>query len=398
MLLSSSVTNKLMLARHLFWLALDNLRAQREVALMTAVNLLQDSVEAFLLAASEQLNAGIEASTRFDQYIAKIDERIQPRELPFRSKLIGLNKARVNSKHYGIRPHRDELESFSAATREFLSEGCLMIFQRDFWLVSLVDLLEDGEVKTLLQAAEEAHRSSDWFACMAECRKVIFLEVEKNYDIYEFREGSQERGFFGPFSDAPYFAQNLQYINERVCTPFDYIVVDHAQLSSKLTAEGVDPQVYWNIWRLTPPVYRFRDKDQKVGEWLVKRELIKEDGANSESAAYVLEQTIDLALHLSHRRRLLRYSERGTEFYVDLRNEGVTIYDKADKGSAVRTVTRPGLRRLDVDSETVGMDGRSGFWHVVHFDGDADPALPITERMIFGFISSDDVLDHNVTG
>lgn len=129
----ASVINKLMLARHLFWMAGDNLKSHREVALFSAVNLLQDSVEAFLLAASEYLNAGIEARTSFDQYFVKIDERLNPKQLPFRSRLSSLNKARVLSKHNGVRPHRDELKNFAVACREFFDETCQMIFGLAFW-------------------------------------------------------------------------------------------------------------------------------------------------------------------------------------------------------------------------------------------------------------------------
>lgn len=104
MILPPSVINKLTLARHLFRMAEENLRSQRELALFAAANLMQDAVEAFLLAASEHLNAGIDSKTAFEGYFTKIDAKLDPKQLPFRVKLVALNKVRVNAKHHGVAP------------------------------------------------------------------------------------------------------------------------------------------------------------------------------------------------------------------------------------------------------------------------------------------------------
>src|SRR5689334_8951889 len=113
MALTASTINKLTLARHLFRIAEENLRSQRDLALFASVNLMQDSVEAFLLAISEYLNAGIDSSTTFERYFNKIDAKVDPKQLPFRVKLIALNKVRVSAKHHGVKPDRKELEGFA---------------------------------------------------------------------------------------------------------------------------------------------------------------------------------------------------------------------------------------------------------------------------------------------
>lgn len=381
-----SVINKLVLARHLFWMALDSLRSHREVALFATVNLMQDSVEAFLLAASEHVNAGIDSSTTFEKYFTKIDEAIKPNQMPFRPKLIALNKVRIAAKHHGVKPDRSEVEGFALVCREFFDASCALVFRVQFWSISLLALLEHGEFKELLVAAQEAFDKGQWLDSMIECRKVLFLEFEKDYDIEKFKNGREAAGYF-TFTSAPFYATEKEYFEQSVRTPFDYIVLDHRRLDSELMANGIDTHVYWNIWRLTPAVYRFREGIKFVGDWLVKRELEKEKNATEENAAYILEQTIDIELRLAQRRRLFRYAGRG-DFHIRLKQDGVNVYSKADRNSTVSMVTEPGLRQVGVQYATVGLNGDSRYWYVIHAEGvgGLTPA-----RLYYGFIHEDDV-------
>jgi hypothetical protein len=109
-MLSEGVIKRLTLARYFYRLAADNARADREVTTFAAINLLQDSVEFFLLAALEHLDAEVKGRTTFEQYLDSIDARIDPKKLPFRAKLLQLNKVRVNAKHHGIRPETTDRE------------------------------------------------------------------------------------------------------------------------------------------------------------------------------------------------------------------------------------------------------------------------------------------------
>jgi hypothetical protein len=249
--LTPSVINKLTLARHLFLMALDNLRSHRETALFAAVNLMQDAVEAFLLAVAEQVKAVVDSGTGFEKYFAKIDERIAPKELPFRQRLVALNKVRVNAKHHGVKPDRNEARAFAVVCREFFDESSASILGMPFWSISLVDLLEDEEIRDLLVGAQSAFDKGAYWECLVECRKVIFLRFEWHYDISEFKDEAAAANFFAAaFCHAPAYAKDKRYIDENVRNPFDYIVLDHSRLDGELVKEGLDPGVFWNIWRL----------------------------------------------------------------------------------------------------------------------------------------------------
>src|SRR5690242_19750295 len=103
-MLRSTILKRLLLSRFFLNLAIEHVRSHREVATFAAINLIQDSTEYFLLAASEHLNVRIGKTTEFPQYLDKIDERIAPNTLPFRPRLVQMNKVRVSAKHDGIKP------------------------------------------------------------------------------------------------------------------------------------------------------------------------------------------------------------------------------------------------------------------------------------------------------
>jgi hypothetical protein len=380
---SVSVINKLTLSRHIFRLADDSLRSQREVAVFTAVMLMQDAVEVFLLAAAEHVGATINQNPSFDSYFTKINERIQPKTLAFQVRLTALNKARVNAKHYGLKPDRKEIEGFAVACREFFEETCAFLFDRPFWSISLLDLLPSGEPKQLLANATELFDAGDYLACLIECRKVVFVLFEWNYDVAKFREGDP-----GPFnfSDAPFYAQNKAYIEKNVKDPFEYIVLDHEKLTRTLLSDGIDPQVFWNVWRLTPPVYR-RGNSEK---WLVKRVLERERNADENAAAYVLEHSIDIALLIDERRRLVRMAGNA-DYLIHIKRDGVNVYQKADRKSAVLSVTKPGLREITVTEAADGLNGDGVYWQVMHMVKDLPKETPLLERFYFGYIHEDDV-------
>jgi hypothetical protein len=69
-----SILHKLLLARRLLELAQEGLNSAYEVSLSIGVHLLRDSVEVFLLAVAEHVNAEIQGKTGFEQYIQLINE------------------------------------------------------------------------------------------------------------------------------------------------------------------------------------------------------------------------------------------------------------------------------------------------------------------------------------
>ena len=78
---------------------------------------------------AEHLNAEINRRTEFEQYIDRINEKL-PEPLPFRQRLIEINKVRILSKHNGVPPNRTELGGYVEDARLLFEEACQKLFSR----------------------------------------------------------------------------------------------------------------------------------------------------------------------------------------------------------------------------------------------------------------------------
>jgi hypothetical protein len=377
-----SVLNKLLLARRLFELARDNLISTNDLSLSIGANLLQDSVETFLLAVSEQVNAGIVSRTDFDKYFELINEKIFPKALPFRSRLIALNKLRVNSKHYGLVPAKSETDVTVVSVREFFEEVTESVFGMKFGTISLIDLLREGEARELVREAEEAFKAGDFGTCLIASRKAIYVRFEEAYDIAPFAtDPPTGLGLLGAmFKKSPYFVRNKDYIDKNVMEPTDYIVFDHNALEMDLMKSGIDSVAFWNVWRLTPEVHR----SVSERKWTIKDDFTKLDGEGIEKRAeYVLDATISILAAADQTIAAARSPERSGGYVANLARDQVPVYKKADDRSEIVATTPPGLTTLKVDFSIDGLDGKGRFWHVSHADD---------SQYIVGYIAEDCVV------
>ncbi len=365
------------LARHLYELGVSSLRSSNDLHLFAAVNLIQDAVESFLLAIANHVGAETDQNTKFDKYFVQINEKIAPRELPFKLKLLRLNRVRVDSKHYGIQPARDECERLEVSVREFFDEVASSVLGVVFSTVSAIDLLDDGEPKTLLLEAKRALEEGDHETCAINCRKAMYVEIEGKYSIAEYADG-QPKGLFAGYTLAPFYARSKEYIDKNVKDPTDFIVRDHSRIDQDLLTQGVDPTDFWNIWRLTPEVYRAKASDA----WVVKHEFSKLDGhVLSDKIEYIFSTAIDVVLAIHTNRKTIQTSAYGS-YYVNLAREGVPVYEKADNSSTVVGTTPPGMAKIGTDYRVLGLGGSTVYWHVTHLAKDA---------FLFGYIHNDDV-------
>lgn len=369
---------RIALARHLNQLAVSSLRSNNDLHLFAAANLLQDAAEAFLVAIADHVGAAVDQNTKFDKYFVLIDERIAPKELPFKTKLLRLNRIRVDSKHYGIQPARDECDRLAVSLREFFEEVSLSVLGVVFSTVSAIDLLEDGNSKSALLEARAALDGGDRSACSIACRKALYLEIEWRYDITKFKDG-KPLGLLGGFSDSPYFSRNAEYIQQNVHNPTDFIVLDHSKLDQDLLKDGVDPTAYWNLWRLTPEIYRTPDE-----QWVIKEDFDKLDAEFlADKIEYIFSTAVDVVLGLHTARKAVKSREHGS-YFLELRREEVPVFESADRTSRVVSTSPPGLVRIDTDYRVLGLKSDAMYWHVSHF-GDG--------CHLWGYIHADDVKD-----
>lgn len=359
------IIRRICLSRHLFELGTNGLKLSNDLFLFSAANLLQDAVEAFLLAVADFVHAGIDQNTKFDKFFILINEKIDPKQLPFKSNLMRLNRIRVDSKHYGIQPERKECERLAISVREFFDEVSTSILGVNFSTVSTIDLLKDGEVKNLLNEAKSALESGDFEKCAISCRKAIYLELEKHYDISMFAEGAKQRGLLGPYSSAPFYTRNKEYIEKNVKDPTDYIVYDHSSLDQELLKYAVDNTSFWNLYRLTPEV--FKDED---GRWIVKHDFDKlESELLKDKIEYIFSTTVDIIFSIHSKKDAIKTSDYRS-YYIELNQEEIPIYEKADINSKIIGYTPPGVQRLDCDFYVIGLQHDDKYWMTRYYSAE----------------------------
>jgi len=250
-----------------------------------------------------------------------------------------------------------------------------------------------AETKDLLQSAEKAFEAQDYAVVLIECRKAFYVEFERSYDIKTFEDRDADNSLFGFGSSAPWYARNKKYIQENVRDPFDYIVLDHDRIERDLASNRIDHTAFWNIWRLTPEVYKLRSgsvlDSTSVKKWVVKNDRKKLDADGIEQrASYVLENTIDIVLTKQLRWRATRYMSNRTNYVVTLKREEVPLYKKADRTSEIIRTTPKGVQELTVDYSCDGLKGDATYWHVTHQIGEILDPQSIS---LWGYLHADDV-------
>lgn len=354
---TTNVLKHLVLSRYYLGLANSHVNSSRDVDLFATVILMQESVETFLVAAAGHVNATVGQREDFSGYFDKIDKEISPLKLPFRSKLIRLNKARNLAKHDGILPDRSEFPGFLTTVGEFLEEACAQVFNIDFRSVSLIEALSFGPQRQFIEEAQEAFEKGDYATTLIACRKAIYMWYERAYDARPFLNGVQN-GLAALLSKVPAYARDSQYLEKHVKEPADYIVLDHARIDSELVKEGLDNHQFWNIWRLTPRLYL--DENDR---WVVRYEPDKIEGQGlAENAAYVLDSAIEHFIALERARSRLKRIN-GMTWVIMSGSSGARIFEKANEKSEVKGVVPPGVT-LNVDGSTEALGGGPVFWKI----------------------------------
>lgn len=358
---SEESVSGLTLSRCYLTIAKEHARSDRKSHSFLAIILLHEALEAFLIAASHYVNANISLNTKFESYLDKIDAEIAPDRLPFRPKLITLNKVRVQAKHYSIVPDRTEILKFVFIADSFLNEATKLIFDRDYNTVSLIDLINSGDVREHLLEAQKAYDAGSYCHVLISCRRALYRVFEQWSDISIFENGQPRNSLAVYGCTAPQYARSKQYVDDNVLEPFDYIVLDPSRLNNEMIKDGLDPHIFWNLLRLTPQVYKPTE-----GDWMVKHDPDKlSETASNENAGYVLENTVEL-IYRRQRKRLDIRRVQGGLWHLGVKTPGAAIYKKASRASQIIANIPSSVEQVQVKSGTPGLTGDGYFWRIVN--------------------------------
>jgi hypothetical protein len=141
-----------------------------------AISLFQDSVELYLWGLIKERDVPVNENSGFTRYLdAFANNAIS---IPFKTRLLELNKARVSFKHYGILPAHNEAAKFKQFTETFLYTAMNEHFGIDYEMLSLVDLVGYENVRNELRNAEASIEGSNLIqaACHVAVAKDMLLE------------------------------------------------------------------------------------------------------------------------------------------------------------------------------------------------------------------------------
>ncbi|TIX50336.1 hypothetical protein [Alteraurantiacibacter aquimixticola] len=382
------LVQQILLARYYLHLASEQMVSPQQSSKFVAINLLHEAIEATLIACADHLNAKLPDRCTFEQYLDKIDDKLADRELPLRARILQFNRARVAAKHHLTLPNDEFIDLMGKIVPEFIRDTVLIVFDKNIDEVSLIDLVEDENLKEYLRESQIHISSGDFYESLISSRKAFYAQFEKNYDIREFKNDnkSHNKGILSPFSlcHAPYYAKNSRYIEENVRSPSEYIVLDHTRIEADLIRDGIDVHKFWNIWRLTPRVYDFNDE-----KWVVEHDFdIKDDEFLHEKSVYVLDNLINITIQRQKKIRS-QISRSSSVRYIEVKPE-TKFLKKAMVDSPIVGVLPPGVHRVNIMKSVPGLDGNGTFWEASYVRKNGP--------WLFGFINIDETVGEPKVG
>ena len=95
----------------------------------------------------------------------------------------------------------------------------------------------------------------------------------------------------------------------------------------------------------------------------------------------VTSSTVDIIIAIHSKKESIKQSTY-QRYSVELKQEEVPVYEKADINSRVIGRTRKGLTQMDCDFRVTGFQGDGPYWHIHYLE----PGY-----FLFGFIHDDDL-------
>ena len=357
-------------------------------ACSAGVVVLQDAVELVFLAALIQLGVDEDRSLEslsFPEMVAELRHRNV--KVPKSGTMKAMNKQRVLVKHYGQTVDPDTAGRYSSAARTCVDGVLQGVLGKRLIELFLHELVANAEAKECLTLAQQALDEERYFESMIEIRKALFIEIEWDFCIYGWRDHARSdtvgllAGFGRGGNKAPYYTRNKEWIQANVREPFDYVQLDHGQIRGDLVEWGASTQDFWNVWRLTPPVFRA----DKESSWQVKREPRQfAEGAVETNVRYCLDAVITLILKKQEHFDLAKYLSGTTRGNTEVtaHKEPTNVYTKAATDSELAGTVSKGAK-MNVSSIVPGLGTEDTFVYVF-------PSPDGTSRL-FGYVSMSDI-------
>ena len=164
-------------AKYVFERAISIQAENDEMSLSIALLLAHDAIELLMLAVLDHVGAKPNARRNFMDFWPDM-KHATSQEPPDLIPMEGLNKLRIGLKHNGNLPHAQTVRGLVPRCKGFFENVLNAYCQLQYEDVSLLDMLPDAEVISLLKKSEKAFQSGDKLSAMLNL-KFAFHKIER---------------------------------------------------------------------------------------------------------------------------------------------------------------------------------------------------------------------------
>lgn len=346
---------------------------------------LQDAVELVFLAVliEKELDEerAIEKFT-FDEMISAIGQI--GIKVPKSGTLKAMNKLRVTAKHYGQVMEPLTVQVHLNAAKVAIDAVLNSAVGKPLREVFLAEVVGNTISRPFLDEAVSALADGDYVQALVATRKAFFLEFERDYCIYPYRNTAATEpfaggllGIFGGGWKAHYWTHNSEWIRDKVKTPFDYVQINYETWRIDAIEWGINTQTLNNIRRLTPEAVQL----EKNGEWYVRLPAAyAANSANHENASTCLDLTIEAIRRKHEHFRAARTASEDKPYETPDAYVGQPLFERPTRDSEVSRVLAEGDRYV-VKEMLTGFDPRKTFYRIICTPDSGEPVWGYVERI-----------------
>ncbi len=257
-----------------------------------------DAIELFLQLSVEFLNANPKTDIKFIAYWEIINQKLSGNQLLHKASMIRLNKARVNLKHHGQLINKSDIEAFRVNSKNFFEDNTPIVFGIDFSEISLIDLIENDEVKQILKDAQDFSKNRQYKEAL-ERLAIAFYVLISDYEKSKTYWGKapfligEEIIKMGTYDQDYDLEHDLEYIVNSL---------KEIQKAIKFLFLNIDYRKYAKFFLLTPRIFRGKtlvNEDKRIyNKYNALWDYVIEKKFNDDSVEFCFNFIIESALKL----------------------------------------------------------------------------------------------------
>lgn len=250
-----------------------------------AISFFQDAIELILWLIIKEFSIDVKETEAFTSMLDKVEKHLdtQGKKLPHRAKIIELNKARVNFKHYGNLPASSEAAKFRGYTESYLRTAFDICFQKDFDDISMAELIRLDSVRQFVKESQKHLTNQDYQKCVDEIAKAK-LQLFSSIKIYLPEVDHNLKNSDIAF-ETQFRSQGAHVFN------YIYEYMNMLRKVALVNACGVSMKDFARFEARLPYVSRYGD-----GSYSITRTNVDQSISSPEEAKFLLQFMIDLAL------------------------------------------------------------------------------------------------------